>query len=209
MAAAMIGRRSSCRACSRPCRRGRPPRAEGAGGARPVLDHDRLAELFLQRLRDDAADNVGAAAGSERHDDADRTCGHSCADAPTVLRSSPAAVEAASIVRRVSIGYLPASKADAWTCRRVEALPLVVLSLLLYRVSRAAPTRRRDAAAWHRPLGRPRPVHNLAALTQECPPTRTALPYPAPRAKSRPEAAARPHGQVGNPRARPIDRSTQ
>ena len=47
--------------------------AEGAGGARPVLDHDRLAELFLQRLRDDAADDVGAAAGSERHDDADRT----------------------------------------------------------------------------------------------------------------------------------------
>jgi hypothetical protein len=47
--------------------------AEGAGGAGPVLDHDRLAELFLQRLRDDAADDVGAAAGSERHDDADRT----------------------------------------------------------------------------------------------------------------------------------------
>jgi hypothetical protein len=46
--------------------------AERAGGARPVLDHDRLAELFLQRLCDDAADDVGAAAGSEWHDDADR-----------------------------------------------------------------------------------------------------------------------------------------
>jgi len=39
--------------------------AERAGGTRPVLDHDRLPELFLQRLRDDAADDVGAATGSE------------------------------------------------------------------------------------------------------------------------------------------------
>src|SRR5262249_7853516 len=46
--------------------------AERAAGARPVLDHHGLAELFLQRLRDDAADDVGAAAGSERNDHAER-----------------------------------------------------------------------------------------------------------------------------------------
>jgi hypothetical protein len=39
---------------------------------RPVFDHHRLAELLLQRLRDDAADDVGAAAGSERDDHAHR-----------------------------------------------------------------------------------------------------------------------------------------
>ena len=45
--------------------------AERAAGARLVLDHDRLAELFLQRLPDDAGDDVAAAARPERHDDAD------------------------------------------------------------------------------------------------------------------------------------------
>src|SRR5437870_831415 len=42
--------------------------AERAGGARTVLDHHGLAELFLQRPADDAADDVGAAAGAERDD---------------------------------------------------------------------------------------------------------------------------------------------
>src|SRR5262249_45737166 len=46
--------------------------AERAGGAGPVLDHHRLAEPLLQRLGDDAADDVGAAAGPERHDHLDR-----------------------------------------------------------------------------------------------------------------------------------------
>src|SRR5437016_6186993 len=41
---------------------------ECAGGARTVLDHHGLAELLLQRLADDAADDVGAAAGAERDD---------------------------------------------------------------------------------------------------------------------------------------------
>jgi hypothetical protein len=47
--------------------------AQRAGGTGPVLDHHRLAKLLLQRLRDDAADDIGAAAGSERDDDADGT----------------------------------------------------------------------------------------------------------------------------------------
>ena len=45
--------------------------AEHAGGTRPVLDHDRLAELLLHRLPDDAGDDVAAAAGPERDDQAD------------------------------------------------------------------------------------------------------------------------------------------
>ena len=45
--------------------------AEHAGGARPVLDHDRLAELFLQRRRDNAADDIAPAAGPERDDQTD------------------------------------------------------------------------------------------------------------------------------------------
>src|SRR5204863_2928197 len=44
--------------------------AERAGGPRPVFDHHRLTELLLQRLADDAADDVGAAARPERNDDA-------------------------------------------------------------------------------------------------------------------------------------------
>ncbi len=44
--------------------------AQRAGGARTVFDHHGLAELLLQRLRDDAADDVGAAAGPERHNHA-------------------------------------------------------------------------------------------------------------------------------------------
>ena len=42
--------------------------AQRAGGARTVLDHHRLTELLLQRLADDAADDVGAAAGPKRDD---------------------------------------------------------------------------------------------------------------------------------------------
>src|SRR5207247_937642 len=43
-----------------------------AGGTRPVFDHHRLAEFVLQGLCDDAANDIGAAAGSERDDDAHR-----------------------------------------------------------------------------------------------------------------------------------------
>jgi hypothetical protein len=45
--------------------------AEQPASAGPVLDHDRLAKLFLHALADDAADDVGAAAGAERNDDLD------------------------------------------------------------------------------------------------------------------------------------------
>src|ERR1700730_5718421 len=46
--------------------------AERAGGAGLVLDHERLAEPLLQRLADDAADDVGAAPRAEADDDAHR-----------------------------------------------------------------------------------------------------------------------------------------
>ena len=46
--------------------------AHNAAGAGAVFDHDRLAEFLLHSLRQDAADNVGAAAGPEGDDDADR-----------------------------------------------------------------------------------------------------------------------------------------
>ncbi len=46
--------------------------AENAAGARLVLDNDRLAEPVLHRVGKNAPDNVGAAAGAERDDDADR-----------------------------------------------------------------------------------------------------------------------------------------
>ena len=44
--------------------------AERAGGAGLVLDHERLAELLLQRLGDDPADDVGAPARAEADHDA-------------------------------------------------------------------------------------------------------------------------------------------
>ena len=43
-----------------------------AGGARPVVDHQRLAELIRQPLSDDARDDVGRAAGREGDDQAHR-----------------------------------------------------------------------------------------------------------------------------------------
>ena len=46
--------------------------AEDAAGARLVLDDDRLAEPLLHGVGEDAADDVGAAAGAERDDDMDR-----------------------------------------------------------------------------------------------------------------------------------------
>ena len=48
--------------------------ADRAAGAEAVLDHDRLAELGRETLGDRAGDDVGPAAGAERHDDADRLC---------------------------------------------------------------------------------------------------------------------------------------
>ena len=41
-------------------------------GARPVLDDERLAELLLELLRDQPRQQVGAAAGGERHHDGHR-----------------------------------------------------------------------------------------------------------------------------------------
>ena len=46
--------------------------AEDAGGAADVLDHQRLAEPRLQFGRGGAHDDVGDAAGRDRHDHADR-----------------------------------------------------------------------------------------------------------------------------------------
>ena len=45
--------------------------AEQPSGARPVLHDDGLTELLLHALRDDARDDVGAAAGAERDDHLD------------------------------------------------------------------------------------------------------------------------------------------
>ena len=47
-------------------------RADVAGGARPVVDDHRLAPLLRQLLADVARQQIGAAAGRERHDDAHR-----------------------------------------------------------------------------------------------------------------------------------------
>ncbi len=47
--------------------------AEDAAGARLIFDHHRLAELGLHRIRQDAGDDVGAAAGPERDDEMDRS----------------------------------------------------------------------------------------------------------------------------------------
>ena len=44
---------------------------EHAAGADTVLDHDGLAETLSERLRHDAADDVGAAAGGKRHNELD------------------------------------------------------------------------------------------------------------------------------------------
>ena len=46
--------------------------ADIAAGADPVVDHDLLAQPGPQPLRQDARDDVGAAAGRERHDQPDR-----------------------------------------------------------------------------------------------------------------------------------------
>src|SRR4029079_4129511 len=40
--------------------------------ARLVLNHERLSETVLELFRENARDNVGGAAGRERHDDLDR-----------------------------------------------------------------------------------------------------------------------------------------
>src|SRR5262249_3563733 len=52
-------------------RLGREVRSDRAAGAAPVVDDDRLAELLAEPLRDDAADDVVAAAGREGDDQAD------------------------------------------------------------------------------------------------------------------------------------------
>ena len=44
-------------------------------GAGPVLDHDRLPPILAHALGDHAREDVGRAAGRERHDDADRPAG--------------------------------------------------------------------------------------------------------------------------------------
>ena len=48
---------------------------DGAAGARPVVDHDRLAETLLEMRLQGARQDVGAAAGREGHDQADRLGG--------------------------------------------------------------------------------------------------------------------------------------
>jgi hypothetical protein len=48
---------------------------EVAVGARPVLDHDRLAEARAQRLTQRAGNEVGRTARRERHQQADRPRG--------------------------------------------------------------------------------------------------------------------------------------
>jgi len=51
--------------------------ADIAARARAVLDHDLLAETGAELLRDDPRDDVGAAAGREGDDQADRPIGPS------------------------------------------------------------------------------------------------------------------------------------
>src|SRR5581483_8930024 len=46
--------------------------ADATGGAGPVLDDARLAENVGEMLRQQAGDEIGAAARRKRHDDADR-----------------------------------------------------------------------------------------------------------------------------------------
>src|SRR5262245_38305731 len=57
------------------CRAGDAADADGAAGAAHVLDHHRLAEEASHRLREDAAQRVGGAAGGIRHDHRDRPRG--------------------------------------------------------------------------------------------------------------------------------------
>ena len=47
-------------------------RADHAAGAGAVLDHDRLAELLLQHVADQARRHVGGPSGAEGNDDPDR-----------------------------------------------------------------------------------------------------------------------------------------
>ena len=61
--------------------------ADDAAGADAVVDHDLLAEPLGQLLADDAGDGVGAAAGLERHDQADRALDR---PAPVALRAGDA-----------------------------------------------------------------------------------------------------------------------
>lgn len=49
--------------------------ADAAAGAAAVVDHNRLAERARNAFADDAADDVGVAAGGERHDQVDRPVG--------------------------------------------------------------------------------------------------------------------------------------
>ena len=44
---------------------------EHAAGADTVFDHNALAETLSERLRHNARDNVGAAAGGKRHNELD------------------------------------------------------------------------------------------------------------------------------------------
>jgi hypothetical protein len=46
-------------------------RANRAAGAAAIIDHDRLAQTFVELLSDHPADDVGAAAGRVRHDESD------------------------------------------------------------------------------------------------------------------------------------------
>ena len=46
--------------------------ADHAGGARAVLDHDGLLQHAGEMVRDDAAEQIGAAAGRPRHHELDR-----------------------------------------------------------------------------------------------------------------------------------------
>ena len=46
-------------------------RRQGGAGAGPVLDHERLPELFVQLVRQQPRDQVGRAARGKRHDDGD------------------------------------------------------------------------------------------------------------------------------------------
>src|SRR5438477_189209 len=49
-----------------------PITPEHAAGAGALLDHERLAELFLQDVADQARRDVGGTARAERNDDPDR-----------------------------------------------------------------------------------------------------------------------------------------
>jgi hypothetical protein len=63
--------------------------AEGAGGAGPVLHHHRNAELRLQMRLGETRDSVEAAAGRERHDEADRGIRPACLRRGDARRGEP------------------------------------------------------------------------------------------------------------------------